>query len=406
MSQRPKWLKMTLAPFVALAATVVVSLMGTHSLVLSSDALKSEWESADSARDLAAIAASMRDINGNLYHVLTLRAAQTKGFDAEMALKKLMSNTDQVTLLLRAWRDRRATPSEKPCVDEMVASVQRYRGTVDFVSQMLDVDFATAVSFVKPFDKNFKDLMQTVNTLVQGVEARRRSDANAALMRAATTVHAFEAVGLVSVMLALAAAANMGWASIRSHQLTRQYSVLRDLVLIDALTGLGNRRCFDDALAASWASCIAEQVPLTLVMLDIDYFKKFNDSQGHPAGDMCLRQVATAIATCTRGATDTVARYGGEEFAIILPGSSANSGVAVAKRAREAVAACAIPHPAAGPPGMVTVSLGVASTLPTASGNPSSLIKAADKCLYAAKKSGRNRVHQDVGGKTNEKLAA
>ena len=168
--------------------------------------------------------------------------------------------------------------------------------------------------------------------------------------------------------------------------------MLRELVQIDALTGLGNRRCFDDTLAAAWASCTAQQMPLTLIMLDIDSFKKFNDSQGHVAGDACLQKVAAALTPCTRDATDKIARYGGEEFAIILPGSTARTGHEIAERVREAIAACAIPHPAATPPGIVTVSVGVSSRIPTAGCKPSSLIEAADKCLYAAKKNGRNRV--------------
>jgi diguanylate cyclase (GGDEF)-like protein len=162
------------------------------------------------------------------------------------------------------------------------------------------------------------------------------------------------------------------------------------------LTGLGNRRCFDDALASAWADCTAKQVPLTLIMLDVDHFKKFNDSQGHQAGDACLRRIAAAVAPCTRGLTDTAARYGGEEFAIILPDSPFDAGRAVAERVRQAVARCAIPHPAAGPPGIVTASLGVATVLPTAGGVPASLIETADKCLYAAKRSGRNRVGEAV----------
>jgi diguanylate cyclase (GGDEF)-like protein len=383
---------MTLAPVAALATTVVVSVLGIHGLAAESQALQSALRSANSAHELEAIAAGVQEINGNLYHVLTLRGAQTKGFDATKALKPLLVETDTVVGMLRAWRDTRATPAQRPRVEALIRAVAQYRGTVDFVSQMLDVDFVAAVSFVQPFDRNFRDLMQSVTALVSEVQKRQRADADEALTRAAAKVRAFEAVGSAAVVVALMAAANMGWASVRSHRLSRQNGVLTRLAQVDALTSLANRRCFDDALTAAWAECTARQVPLALVMFDIDHFKKYNDSQGHPAGDACLRLVAAAVAPCTRGVTDTSARYGGEEFAIIMPGAPLTAARAVAERVRLAIAACAIPHPAAGPPDIVTVSLGVASFVPTATGSPASLIEAADKCLYAAKRGGRNRV--------------
>ena len=348
--------------------------------------------SANSAHELEAIAAGVQEINGNLYHVLTLRGAQTKGLDTATEMRPLLLECDEVENLLRAWRDTRATPAQQKRVETLIVSVGRYKGAVDFVSQMLDVDFVAAVSFVRPFDQNFRGLMESLTALVREVQARQRADADASLLTAAATMRAFEGVGGAAVLLAVLAAANMAWASVRSHRLARQNNVLTRLTQIDALTGLGNRRCFDEALAAAWATCTAKQVPLALVMLDIDHFKKFDDSQGHPAGDACLREVAAAVGACAREVTDVAARYGGEEFAIVLPGASLAGGQALAERVRRAVLDCAVPHPAAGPPGIVTVSLGVASVVPTATGTPASLIGAADQDLYAAKRAGRNRV--------------
>jgi diguanylate cyclase (GGDEF)-like protein len=382
----------TAAPLVALATTVVVSVLGIYGLLTGAAALQSALRSAASAHELEAIAAGVQGINGNLYHVLTLRGAQTKGFNATAELRPLLAESNRVEGLLAAWRDRRATPSQRPRVAALIVSVEQYKGAVDFVSQMLDVDFVAAVSFVRPFDRMSHDLMQSVDALVREVQARQRADADAALQTAATTVKAFEGVGVGSVFLALLAAANMGRAAVRSHRLTRQNSVLAHLAQIDALTGLGNRRYFDERLAAAWADCTARQVPLALVLFDIDHFKKFNDTQGHQAGDECLRVVASALRPCTRGDFDTAARYGGEEFAIILPDATLAAGRSVAERVRLAVLACAVPHPAAGPPGIVTVSLGVACVVPTATGRSAALIEAADQLLYAAKRGGRNRV--------------
>jgi diguanylate cyclase (GGDEF)-like protein len=389
---QPRWMRMTLAPLVALATTVAVSLLGIHGLLTGSNALNSALSSASSAHELEAIAAGVQEINGTLYHVLTLRGAQTKGFNAAAELAPVLAESDRVAGQLRAWRDTRAPPSQRARVDALIASVQRYNGAVDFVTQMLDVDFVAAVSFIRPFDKNFHDLRQSVDGLVREVQARQRADADHALQTATTTIRAFEAVGTLAVLLALLAAGNMARAAVRSHRLSRQNSLLTQMTQLDALTGVGNRRCFNEALARAWAQGAAQQSPLSLIMFDIDHFKKFNDSQGHQAGDECLRRVAAAVAPCARGATDTVARYGGEEFAIIMPNAPASAVREVAERIRQAVLACAVPHPVAGPPGIVTVSLGVASVVPTATGNPSSLIEAADKCLYCAKRGGRNRV--------------
>lgn len=221
----------------------------------------------------------------------------------------------------------------------------------------------------------------------------QRSDATAATTNAMRTIRAFVSVTVSSVVLALFAAATMARTTIRALRTARQNDVLARLTQIDALTGIGNRRCFDESLARVWTTCAAKQSSVTLILFDIDHFKKFNDSFGHQAGDDCLRQVGAALAACRKG-NDIVARYGGEEFALILPDAPLEGGCAVAERVRLSILECAIPHPVAGPPGCVTVSLGVA-TMPAATGAPAALIEAADQCLYDAKRSGRNRVsHQ------------
>jgi diguanylate cyclase (GGDEF)-like protein len=389
---KPRGLKVAFAPVFAVAATLAVSSLGIVGLASGAGALRSALQAASSAHELETIAAGMQRINGDLYHVLTLRGARTVGFDAARELHPLLEESDRVAGLLRDWRDTRATAAQKPRVTALIAAVRRYRGAVDFVSQMLDVDFDAAVSFVRPFDSNFHDLMQSVNSLVGEVQMRERRDADGALLLAGRTVRAFEAVVIVSLVLALLSAAGTAKTAMRSRLLARQNSQLANLAQVDALTGMGNRRCFDDALEAAWASCTARQMPLALVMFDVDHFKKYNDSQGHPAGDLCLRRIGGAVPACTRGAQDLPARYGGEEFAIIMPGANLEAGRAVAERVRKAVADCAIPHPAAGQPGVVTVSLGVASLIPTASTRAGALVEAADRGLYAAKRGGRNRV--------------
>jgi diguanylate cyclase (GGDEF)-like protein len=165
---------------------------------------------------------------------------------------------------------------------------------------------------------------------------------------------------------------------------------LEMLAVTDSLTSLSNRRAFDDALTAEWRRAARSGRPLSLLMLDIDHFKRFNDSFGHQAGDECLRSVAAAIRANVRQAVDTPARYGGEEFAVILPYTDEVGALGVAEKLRAAVEALGIAR-ASRDKAPVTVSLGVATAHPNGQGEPALLVATADKALYAAKAAGRNR---------------
>lgn len=172
------------------------------------------------------------------------------------------------------------------------------------------------------------------------------------------------------------------------HLLNQQ---LAQLSTTDGLTGIANRRRFDDVLALEWALASRTQQPLTLAMLDIDWFKPYNDYYGHQAGDECLRKVS-AVLTAHLGRTgDLVARYGGEEFVLIAPGMTGQHAFEISQAICLAIQALAIPH-ASSTFGCVTVSIGVASVTPQATQQANRLIKLADDALYAAKKQGRNRV--------------
>jgi diguanylate cyclase (GGDEF)-like protein len=165
---------------------------------------------------------------------------------------------------------------------------------------------------------------------------------------------------------------------------------LSTMAAIDGLTGIANRRRFDEALEVEWLRAARQRWPLALLMIDVDYFKRYNDALGHPAGDSCLKAVAAAAAACPRRAGDLAARYGGEEFVVLLPGADADGALAVARQLGERVRALGIHHPN-GVAGMVTVSIGVASMMPTAGRTPDMLLQAADAALYAAKDGGRDR---------------
>ncbi len=166
---------------------------------------------------------------------------------------------------------------------------------------------------------------------------------------------------------------------------------LEQLSRTDALTGLANRRCFDEALEAEYLRAERTRSPLGLILIDIDFFKPYNDHYGHPGGDACLQRVAAVLATGRRGSGDLVARYGGEEFVILLPHTGLDGVQATAERVRAAVEALQEPH-AKAPLGCVTVSLGVAACVPGPDAQPAQWVAWADAALYEAKRGGRNRV--------------
>jgi diguanylate cyclase (GGDEF)-like protein len=165
---------------------------------------------------------------------------------------------------------------------------------------------------------------------------------------------------------------------------------LEELAQLDPLTKLANRRAFDSRLHAEWERGAALGHPVSLLMIDVDHFKPFNDRYGHVAGDECLQAVGNTLASTARTRTDISARYGGEEFVILLPRAGLEIGIEVAERVRKAVEALNIVHCDAAA-GRVTVSIGIASFVPMA-GDARQLVKAADAALYSAKRQGRNTV--------------
>jgi diguanylate cyclase (GGDEF)-like protein/PAS domain S-box-containing protein len=166
------------------------------------------------------------------------------------------------------------------------------------------------------------------------------------------------------------------------------------LARTDGLTGLANRRAFDEALASEWRRARRDGTALSLLLLDVDRFKLFNDTYGHPAGDACLRAVAEAVAAAVHRPADLVARYGGEEIVLLLPGTEASGSQVLAEQVRAGVEAMGLTHAANPSSGVVTVSIGAATALPAAVPDlaPEALVAGADAALYEAKHAGRNRV--------------
>lgn len=175
------------------------------------------------------------------------------------------------------------------------------------------------------------------------------------------------------------------------QQLETANQSLKRLVGLDSLTEVANRRRFDEYLHQEWQRMTRAQQPLSLILADLDYFKVYNDTYGHPAGDECLRQVAQAMQQAVKRATDLVARYGGEEFGVVLPYTGNEGARQVASSIRTHVQALQIPHSGSTASKVVTLSLGVVTTMPTLISTPMDLLQAADQALYQAKQAGRDQ---------------
>lgn len=183
-------------------------------------------------------------------------------------------------------------------------------------------------------------------------------------------------------------------ARVAAHlRLKLRWDDLENLAMVDALTGIANRRTFDDVLQREYGRAARSDEPLAVLMIDVDNFKAYNDHYGHGAGDECLRRVAQALRAELRRAGDFIARYGGEEFCVILPNTEEAGALNVATRLRAAVTGLAISHAHSGVADHVTVSIGAAARrLSANSGERSTIHREADEALYAAKSQGRDRV--------------
>jgi diguanylate cyclase (GGDEF)-like protein len=188
----------------------------------------------------------------------------------------------------------------------------------------------------------------------------------------------------------------LGWrlaAQIDARQVSeRRWS---DLALTDALTGVKNRRAFDEILAQEWRMAGRQRRPLSMLLLDVDHFKAFNDTYGHPAGDACLRAIAEALGKSLTRPGDCVARYGGEEFALLLSDTGPAGALVIAERVRQAILMLGIAHSASRTLPLISISVGVATeTFGNDAGPAERLVERADRALYRAKTAGRNRVER------------
>jgi diguanylate cyclase (GGDEF)-like protein len=175
------------------------------------------------------------------------------------------------------------------------------------------------------------------------------------------------------------------------HKASAEHEKLARESATDGLTGITNRRHFDEVLTVEWSRAARNRTSLGLLIIDIDHFKRFNDHYGHVAGDECLRHIAQLLQTLVRRAGELVARYGGEEFVILLPGAGVAQAEDMARRCLDVLASAALPHASSPTARHVTVSIGVAQAIPNTSQDPRTIVNAADAAMYRAKTAGRAR---------------
>ena len=179
------------------------------------------------------------------------------------------------------------------------------------------------------------------------------------------------------------------------EHLTKLRKEIESLSFKDGLTGIANRRRFDAMVEVEWGAARRNQTPLSLILIDIDFFKQYNDHYGHVGGDDCLKRVAAALSNGATRPRDLLARYGGEEFVLVLPETDEEGALAVAARCRDALVAEAIAHEGSTVASTVTVSMGIGTVLPAPDAKPVDFVEEVDKRLYRAKQQGRNAVVAD-----------
>jgi len=227
-----------------------------------------------------------------------------------------------------------------------------------------------------------RHLFQPVHNLIGQMEDTVRDGRDALVTR-----HGIKEVHVV------AAAFNIMAARVRDI-----IQELHRLSALDGLTNIANRRTFNQALEREWLRAMRHDTPLSVLLIDIDYFKQYNDHYGHQAGDDCLKNIASALSLAVHRPTDIVARYGGEEFVLLLPETEAAGALAVAQKLQQTIATLAIPHEASAIAGTVTMSIGVCTLTPGRGQFSQRLVAAADQALYHAKAAGRNRIEVAAAG--------
>lgn len=267
---------------------------------------------------------------------------------------------------------------------QLMQQVQHLREEVERLKRERE-DLYIALSTTAEHGDCIEAQLQEANQhLKVEVEVRRRTQ-----MTLQTLI---EAISKRKADLEIVVQTIMEHGDIMDTQWALKLSEMNKIASIDGLTQIPNRRRFDEHLEHQWKQMIRERSPICLILFDIDHFKQFNDTYGHLAGDDCLKQVAQMLEGCVQRPSDLIARYGGEEFAAILPQTTIAGAIEVAQRVQTEIANLKILHEKSSVSDYLTLSIGIAGSIPTLTQSSSKLLDEADQYLYLAKQQGRDRI--------------
>ncbi|HEY9081079.1 MAG TPA: GGDEF domain-containing protein [Magnetovibrio sp.] len=319
-------------------------------------------------------------------------------------------NAKAVSFLLARDRliDLHVTPREQKAMDRVIKRISQLRPSIDNAMALVveSGNNNQALHQMRVALDGQVGVIDEINKFIKVVEAETKLEAEAATREIAQTQRnmlilsgcAVALAAIIGVMVIIREARNIR--RLRAHR-----DELAALSTTDALTDLANRRRFDEFLAMEWAWAMRLKAPISLILIDIDHFKNFNDEYGHAAGDACLSAVANAMSVVVVRSTDLLARYGGEEFACILPATGAEQARIIAEKFRAAVSCLKCKHEKSSVADHVTVSIGVATLTPQPDDDVAELFEIADAMLYQAKEHGRNQVIADVPDDQSEASA-
>lgn len=271
--------------------------------------------------------------------------------------------------------------SELARLRSQLAHLQQENGSL---KQQLQ-DLETTLEVVTDHNSAIEAMLRATNQrLQQEVTDRRQAESRLDLLTRAISQRNLDLEILMETLCEHGDALHDQWSA--------KVKAATDLAGIDSLTKIPNRRRCDEYLEIQWQQMSHYQAPLALILVDIDYFKQYNDTYGHLLGDDCLKRIAQALSKTLLRTDDLVARFGGEEFVVILPDTTLDEAIALAQALRQSVHQLKIPHTQSSVSSYVTLSLGIACQVPHLGTPPQSLLDAADRALYTAKQSGRNQV--------------